>query len=292
MSIDFPVSPPDKTFYPDPENIQPGDLQYIYDEPSNSWNLVAPDNLATIDYVDGLLGDDARNIRRNYDLHQSTNSITARLTQNYAGDSSIQNCNDLAVSSFNTELTTVGSNDLPSGQLNDINEVISTGYTIEEWFACVSEKTSSGDFCFLGVSVGTFTNSSNLKDGVAVFFNKEYNGGSDTLTGDNFAVGSILEIKRDTSNSNPETGFKDDAYGVYRIIRVEEVLVPDSTTVSGYGIGVEFLYTHNISGDIDYLVKNSEDYSAIDQFKPEFGKNIFLQATDINNATTTYYVVC
>ena len=42
---------------------------------------------------------------------------------------------------------------------------------------------------------------------------------------------------------------------------------------------------------IDYLVKNSEDYSAIDQFKPEFGKNIFLQATDINNATPKYYVV-
>lgn len=253
MTIDFPTENlVDGQYFPELGRAQPDQLQYQYDLASNSWNLIGPDNIATIDYVDGLIGDDVRNIRRNYDLHQATNSVTARFTQNF---NFVTLCNNNAISSLNTELTTIGSNDLPAGQLNDLNEVISTGYSIQEWFECVSGATSPGDFSFLSVAINGFISTKSLKNGVALYFNSTYidEGDSYELNSDSFAVGSILELKRDTNNDSHPSGFADDAYGVYRIIRVEEILVGASSTVAGYGLGLEFLYSHNINYNDDVI---------------------------------------
>lgn len=257
MSIDFPVNPNDKDYYPELGQAGPGDLQYQYDQTSNSWNLIGPDNIATIDYVDGLVSDDVRNIRRNYDLHQATNSVTARFTQTYTIN---KLCNDAATTSLNTELTTIGANDLPAGQLNDLNLIVSTGYSIQEWFECVSTSTSPNEFNYLGVSLDGFRNTNLLKDGVAIYFTSSYldnEQNSNKLEADNFAVGSILELQRDTNIDSHPSGFTDDAYGVYRIIKVEELLAGNSSTILGYGLGLEFLYSHNMEYNDDYIVENS-----------------------------------
>ena len=74
MTIQFPSG--DQLF--DGKVHEAEGLTYIYDEANLSWNLIGPDNVATIDYVDQVVLGDARNIRRNYDISRSKSDIYCR----------------------------------------------------------------------------------------------------------------------------------------------------------------------------------------------------------------------
>jgi hypothetical protein len=246
MSIDFPDNAVDGQYFPELGQAGPNDLQYVYDEQSNSWNLIAPDNIATTDYVDGLLGDNTRNIRRNYDLHRSTNTIPASFT---SIENQVVTCNSLVYPSLHTELHTQGQNDLPAGQTNDLNDVVANGYSIPEWFDCVAPDLSTGEFSFVAYDVDTDTRSRGFDHTIAFYFT---NPGD--LDPSQFALGYTLELKRDIQVET--NGFNDDAYALFNIIRVEPQML--GSTLAGIGIGVEFLYSHNVDGDLDLFRSQGE----------------------------------
>ena len=74
--------------------------------------------------------------------------------------------------------------------------------------------------------------------------------GTEDLDGDNFEIGSIIELKNILSEE--QYGFDDNQYGLYKIVRKETEYVVDNgdgttTTVSygnGVGLGVVFLYSY------------------------------------------------
>ena len=71
MSIQFPEGPQNgDLFQPKPN---PNNLVFEYDKGTNSWTIVGPDNIATIDYVNDQLSDSTSDVVRNYHLHTSVN---------------------------------------------------------------------------------------------------------------------------------------------------------------------------------------------------------------------------
>ena len=74
MSLMFPIDPSPGQQYP--VDATAYDIRYQYDDTTNSWNIIGPDNVATIDYGDNAVNNNNKNIRRNYDLHQTTNVLT------------------------------------------------------------------------------------------------------------------------------------------------------------------------------------------------------------------------
>jgi len=87
MPILFPADQPSGTIWsPDPSE-NPYNLVFVYDKPTNSWQIVGPDNLATTDYVDSKLTDSTSDTKRNYHLHTNVNqvSITGYWVYNQTG---------------------------------------------------------------------------------------------------------------------------------------------------------------------------------------------------------------
>lgn len=239
MPINFPQKPGlvDGQLYPAAGAAGPDDLQFVYDLTNNAWNLVAPNNVATIDYVDDKVASDTRNIRRNYDLHHGTNTVTL---DNGFLPVRIVSCENLALSGLNTELYTLNGVDLPIGESNDLSDVLKNGYSIPVWFGCVDTKLNPKEVVVLGMSPSTNDFSLNFKHTVALFFSKDSLDES-SIDASNLIEGSCIEIQRDAGSSN---GFTDDAYTVYKINSVEQ-------HTNGVGISVMYVDSYNAEGRTD-----------------------------------------
>ena len=79
MVINFPSKPtheqvwPAKGDYRDLEETK--GVIFKYDQFTNSWDIVGPDNIATTEWVLGQKKDDTTNLERAYDLVTATNDI-------------------------------------------------------------------------------------------------------------------------------------------------------------------------------------------------------------------------
>jgi hypothetical protein len=240
MPINFPPGAVDGDKYPSNANLQQGELQYEYDEPNNSWNIIAPNNIATTDYVDSLIGDQGRNIRRNYDLHNTTNEI---LYRNTLVEEEVVACSNTYKSSILAEYNYVG--DVPVDPPNDIVEIITSGYTVPQWGECIDSAPRQGDsFSFLGVNL----DSGNLsRDLTHIHAFSLYD---NTVDESNFVPNSILEF---TIKGQDKDGFSDSAYALYRILSVYKY----SASIA---IGVEHLESYSLNGQPVYAA-TAHDHS-------------------------------
>ena len=218
-------------------------LTYIYDAGNRSWNLIGPDNVATIDYVDQVVLGDARNIRRNYDISRSKSDITLEdsfTTLQY------EVCDSTAVPSLTTELFTDNAGtELPAGQMNDLADILANGYSVPEWVECVSTKIKDGEVAYLGYDTGTKDGSTDIRKTVAYFFSPE-SLDANGLTQDSIIVDSTLELQRTLP---PESnGFTDDAYSIYKV--VEKFPIYNGNDFLGLGVAVIHEYFFN-GDDVD-----------------------------------------
>lgn len=80
MALIFPKSPTAGQQFPQPGDTagleRTGGVVYQYDNITNSWNIVGPDNVATTDWVKAQFKDDSTALDKAYDLIASTNDIT------------------------------------------------------------------------------------------------------------------------------------------------------------------------------------------------------------------------
>ncbi len=240
MPINFPPNANDGDKYPSNADLQVGDLQYQFDKNNNSWNIIAPNNIATTDYVDSMVGDQGRNIRRNYDLHGTTNEILYVKT---LVEDSVVACNNTYKSSLLAEYQYIG--DVPVDPPNDIVEIITSGYTVPQWGECIDSSPRNGDsFSFLGVNLGAGNISRDLLDihAFSLYDN--------IATEAEFVPNSTLEF---TIKGQDKDGFSDTAYAVYRILSVYRY-------TSSITIGVQHLESYSINNQPVY-VATGQDHS-------------------------------
>lgn len=214
-------------------------LTYIYDEANLSWNLIGPDNVATIDYVDQVVLGDARNIRRNYDISRSKSDITLDDSFNTLR---ITECDNTAVSSLTTELFTDSGVDLPSGQMNDLADILVNGYTIPEWVECIAYKINDGEVAYLGYDTVSRDGSTDITKTVAYFFSPE-SLDANNLTEDSIIVDSTLELQRTLLPGS--NGFTDNAYSIYKVIEK----FPFYNGAEFLGLGVSVLHEYYYNGE-------------------------------------------
>jgi len=240
MVINFPKDPADGKIHPELGTLGPGELQYQYDRANNSWNIIAPDNVATTDYVDGKIGDDQRNIRRNYDLHQSTNTLSYKKV---FAEHEVIACNNSFKSSLLAELLYEGETLLDTP--NDINEVIASGYTVPEWGECVDGTARPADtFSYMAMNQDNQNLSRNIKHIICLSFNDV------NATTQNFIVGSTIEIGVLGQSKN---GFDDYEYAVYKILSAYKY----TSTVA---IGVQYIGSYSV-GDGEVFIPVGQDHN-------------------------------
>ena len=240
MPINFPPGASQGAKYPSDADLQVGDLQYQYDQTNNSWNIIAPNNIATTDYVDSMVGDQGRNIRRNYDLHRTTNEILYVKT---LVEDSVVACNNTYKSSLLAEYQYIG--DVAVDPPNDIVEIITSGYTVPQWGECIDSSPRNGDsFSFLAVNLEAGNISRDLLD-IQAFSLYD-----NVATEAEFVPNSTLEF---TIKGQDKDGFSDTAYAVYKILSVYRY----SSSIT---IGVQHLESYSINNQPVY-VATGQDHS-------------------------------
>ena len=280
MSLMFPIDPSPGQEYPIDATAY--DIRYKYDANTNSWNIIGPDNVATIDYVDNAVNNNNKNIRRNYDLHQTTNVLT--LNDGFAHillDSALP---EHSRTSLLTELYEDTSSDPPTtsqDQQLTKEEVAERSYTLEEWFYRCYQKTLPQTVDFFSYeleTINTYQGMTNvMPDIMGIWVDGQKIDGTEDLDGDNFEVGSIIELKNILSEE--QYGFDDNQYGLYKIVRKETEYVEDlgngqTNTVSygnGVGLGVVFLYSYTGTDQPNQIIQapnaSTQNYKLVSYLK-------------------------
>lgn len=204
MAITFPTG--DDKFDGALFYVPNSDLVLRYDEPTNSWNIVGPDNLATIDYVNQTIATDATKTYRNSALHRETNSIgvdTTKFLTMSAG------CTNAATGSFagDHKYDPVTGNPLGPGNYNSPEYLIESKGTLPEWHECVGNAMPAGSFTYIGHDLVTSNGSSEFRYVLGFSITKNNADFSDSQIGP-IVVGDVLELYQDaTTRTSSEVKF-------------------------------------------------------------------------------------
>lgn len=276
MAINFP--PVDERV--DGQIIEQGDLFLKYDEKQNSWNIVGPDNLATIDYVDQTIATDATKTYRNSALHKETNVIGVDVKANCTITSS---CFTFATTSFSGDhIYDPDGVPLSPDNYNPPEYLISTKGTIPEWHECTNDSLPRGNFTFVGHDLVTSNASAEFRYVLAISISKltaDANVPSDI--GD-VVPGDLLEIYLDSTSRASSAEIKFALYEVMEVyhgtnVVTYSVLFKDSNTpVENITAGFQYnIYTYTgtlektggtVEGDLKVV---SDSTTALEVYKNE-----------------------
>lgn len=249
MTLSFPPDPQPNDYYP--ESATAYDIRYKYDATTNSWNIVGPDNVATIEYVDDAVNNNNKNIRRNYDLHQTTNVLTLNDTfAHHVFDSGAQESSRLSlITELKEDTSTDPPTTTPTFQLTK-EEIAEKSYTLEEWFYLCYKAPNDQCVDFFSYDLDTIETTQGMTgfmpDVMGMWVDGNKRDGTEDLSGDNFEVGSIIEVKNILVAE--QYGFDDNQYGLYQIVRKETEYVENDGTIIDYnnsvGLGLVFLFSY------------------------------------------------
>lgn len=260
MTLSFPTNPLPGDYYPDTATAY--DIRYQYDATTNSWNIVGPDNVATIEYVDEAVNNNNKNIRRNYDLHQTTNVLTLNDTFGHVVfDSAAPESSRLSLINELYEDTSTDPPTTTSTQQLTKEEVAEKSYTLEEWFYLCSLRPNDQCVDFFSYNLDTIENDQGMSevmpDVMGMWVDGNKRDGTEDLNGDNFEVGSIIEVKNILATE--QYGFDDNQYGLYQIVRKETSYVENDGTIIDYGnsvgLGLVFLFSYTGTDQPNQLLK-------------------------------------
>ena len=310
INLNFPLYPkPGETY---PTDLTPYDIRYQYDADTNSWNIIGPDNVATIEYVDNAVNNNNKNIRRNYDLHQTTNVLT--LNDSFAHVRLDSAAAESGRNSLLTELyedTSVNPPISSSVPLMTREEVAERSYTLEEWFYHCSQKSKEQIVDFFSFDIDNMSVNQGMTevmpDIMGIWVDGRKRDGTEDLTHENFEVGSVIELKNILSQE--QYGFDDNQYGLYKIVRKETEyieIVRDAngnaigTNVISYdnavGLGVVFLYSYTGTDQPNRLVQSPDEavqnYKLISYLKSldKTGGDVTGELHIIHDSETTFTV--
>lgn len=301
MAITFPTGD-DKydgsVFY-----VPDSDLVLKYDEAQNSWNIIGPDNLATIDYVDQTIATDATKTYRNSSLHKETNVIGVDVLSNCTN---IESCNTFATSSFSGDLKYDPDGvPLSPDNYNPPEYLISTKGTIPEWHNCIDPNLARGNFTFIGHDLVTSNASAEFRYIMAISISKSKADDSLYDIG-NVVPGDTLELYLDSTLRAATAEIK---FALYEVVEIYEgsnnvtysVLFKDSNTPSDQVIaGLQyniFTYTGTlektggvVEGDLKVV---SDSGTALEVYKneePVSGGNPYNLVFKVNTSNNTITV--
>lgn len=217
MAITFPEGVDQELFY-----VPNSDLVLQYDAATNSWNIVGPDNLATIDYVDQTIATDATKTYRNSSLHKETNVLGVDTNKVVYVNTT---CFNAATSSFSSDLKfTPGDDDNPDGEelgpnnWNPPEYLIATQNTIPEWHECIGNNMPRGTFSYVGHDLVTSNGSSEFRYILGFSMSKNDAEGNPSKLGP-VIPGDTFEIYLDTTARSATSEVK---FALYEVVEVWE----------------------------------------------------------------------
>ena len=277
MAITFPTGD-DKydgaLFY-----VPNSDLVLEYHESTNSWNIVGPDNLATIDYVNQTIATDATKTYRNSALHRETNSIGVDTTKFLTISGG---CTNSATGSFagDHKFNPETGEPLGAGNYNPAEYLIESKGTLPEWHDCVGNTMPAGSFTFIGHDLVTSNGSAEFRYILGFSLSKNNADFSLSKVGP-VVVGDVLELYQDaTTRTSSEVKFalyeikeiyEDTNHISFSVIFLDSD-TPDASIQSG-GTYQFFSYTKtlektggDLSGDLKIV---SDSNTALEVYKNE-----------------------
>lgn len=251
MALNFPPNPPNgETWQPKPN---PHNLVFEYDEQTNSWNIVGPDNIATTDYVDGKLSDSTSDVVRNYHLHTSVNSVS--ITANYIYNYSDTNTGNPYDSGDDINRTTHCDYIFSSGvqgrvQIEKQDPFDAIADEIDDWHKCMESHTQNGQFKVVGVDVENgCTLSFKYKHICGFNFTAKDQDGQPTNWLEEANIGDVIEVNYESGVSgNPR-------YAIYKILNIQELTTYAEPV---YGVSVQFM--ESATPDTEFRTNPSNTY--------------------------------
>ena len=279
------------------------DLVLKYDESQNSWNIIGPDNLATIDYVDQAVATDTTKTYRNSSLHRETNVIGVSVRSNCSIN---QNCNDFATTSFSGDhIYDADEVPLSPDNYNPPEYLISTKGTLPEWHECNDTSLARGNFSFVGHDLVTSNGSAEYRYILGISISRLNADMSVRDIGD-VVPGDVLELYFDSTSRSTTAEIK---FALYEVMEVYEgnnvvsysVLFRDSNTPTEQIIaGLEYyIYTYTgtlektggvIEGDLKVV---SDSLTAFEVYKNEesiSGNNPYNLVFNVNTTNNSIVV--
>lgn len=234
MGLQFPTNQPNGTTWEPTPN--PYNLVFEYDDSTNSWNIVGPDNIATTDYVDAQLSDSSSDVIRNYHLHTSVNSvsITANFTYQYNDTDLGDPHNSQGNINEDTHCDYIFSSGVQGRVLID-NESVTQAIAaeIDDWHKCMESYTSKGQFKVVGVDVENgYVTSYKYKDICGFNFSAYDKDNEVNNWFEEANVGDVIEVNYDSGSSGTPR------YAIYQILDIQELKTYNDHR---YGVSVQFL---------------------------------------------------
>lgn len=229
MPITFPNGPSNgDTYSPTPN---PYNLVFEFDDPTNSWRIVGPDNIATTDYVDDQLKDNNSDVVRNYHLHTSVNQIS--ITAPY-----ILNSSDNMVGSGNPVNDITTCDDIfAKGCLADHtidlhppNEVLDD--QVPDWQMCISNHMTPSMFETVGYDFVDDKKSYEFQHIHTFQFSETDGDGGSNEWDIESHIGDIIEVNYISGGSGNAK------YAIYQVVDIVRYTVKATPS---YGIRVNFL---------------------------------------------------
>ena len=233
MSIQFPEGPQNgDLFQPKPN---PNNLVFEYDQGTNSWTIVGPDNIATIDYVDDQLSDSTSDVVRNYHLHTSVNSVS--ITANYQYYYSDTNTGNPYDSGGDINVVShcdyIFSSGVQGGVLTDnLTPEVAVAQEIKDWHYCMESHMGDGQFKVVGVDYDGYTLSYKFKHIKGFNFHLEDKEGNDISWIEDANVGDVIEVNYETASAGSPK------YAIYKILSIYELA---NYRNPSYGVSVDFM---------------------------------------------------
>lgn len=275
MAVFFPTNPQNEDFYPDvndPDYVQKleetNGIVYQYDDSTNSWTIVGPDNVATTDWVLGQLKDDQTNLDKGYDLISATNTVGLLTNYNYIN---LTDCNTSADAGLRNSIYSEPSPGVPGLGLS-IQEACDLEY--DTWVNCCLTsvaKISNGTFTTFGVDAESAANddpnvalfSRKYKDTKAFLFSENDKDGTTPLWLDQVKVSDTIEINYRGSSGNLD----------YIIFRVETIERREEANAAGGlfpGIFVEVLFLSSNEPDQDFRSTTGTTYYEFKTYRKSY----------------------
>jgi len=233
MSIQFPEGPQNgDLFQPKPN---PNNLVFEYDDATNSWTIVGPDNIATIDYVDDQLSDSTSDVVRNYHLHTSVNSVS--ITANYLYYYNENNNGNPYDSAGDINVTTHCDYIFSSGvqgavQIDNKSEEQAVAEEIEDWHYCMEAHMGPGEFKAVGVDFNGYTLSYKFKHIKGFNFHVTDKDNNDVSWIEKANIGDVIEVNYETGAAGSPK------YAIYKILAIHEL---NTYASASYGVSVDFM---------------------------------------------------
>lgn len=275
MAVFFPTNPQNGDYYPDvkdPDYVvkleETKGIVYQYDDSTNSWTIVGPDNIATTEWVLDQLLDDQTNLDKGYDLISATNTVGLLSNYNYTN---LTECNTNADTGLRNSIysePTPGE----SGLGLSIQEACDLEYDV--WINCCLtslNKVASGEFTTFGVdkeaaeaddnSVALF--SRKYKNTKSFLFSENDKEGNGVLWLETVKIGDTIEINYRGSSGNLD-------YIIYRVESVEKRVEKNANDKDFPGIFVEVLYLSSNDPDRDFRSTTGNTYYEFKTYKKAY----------------------